>query len=62
MWSRFLKRWSEDFPLVSKLVVLLLLLPINATECEHAVSLMVDVKDSLRTRLISMDPRNLTMR
>ena len=51
LWARMLTHFTDDFPLVLKLVVITLLIPVDTSECERVFSLMNDLKTSERNRL-----------
>ena len=46
-----LTHFTDDFPLVLKLVVIVLLIPVDTSECERVFSLMNDLKTSERNSL-----------
>ena len=51
LWARMLTHFTDDFPLVLKLVVIVLLIPVDTSECERVFSLMNDLKTSERNSL-----------
>ena len=51
LWARMLTQFTGDFPLVLKLVVIALLIPVDTSECERVFSLMNDLKTSERNSL-----------
>ena len=51
LWARMLTQFTGDFPLMLKLVVIALLIPVDTSECERVFSLMNDLKTSERNSL-----------
>ena len=54
-----LTMWSDEYPLVMRLVVIMLLIPCDTSECERVFSLMNDLKTAERSRLGQTNLRNL---
>ena len=59
LWARMLTMWSDEYPLVMRLVVIMLLIPCDTSECERVFSLMNDLKTAERSRLGQTNLRNL---
>ena len=59
LWARMLVQFSDEYPLVLRLVVIALLIPADTSECERIFSLMNDIKTSERERLGQTVLRNL---
>ena len=51
LWSRVLTHYTCELQLVLRLVVLMMVLPLDTSECERVFSLMNDIKCALRERL-----------
>ena len=61
LWARMLTEFSDEYPLVLRLVVIALLIPADTSECERVFSLMNDIKTSERSRLGQQNPKNLLL-
>ena len=59
LWARMLVQFSNEYPLVLRLVVIALLIPADTSECERIFSLMNDIKTSERESLGQEVLRNL---
>ena len=59
LWARMLTKFSGDYPLVLRLVVVMLLIPCDTSECERVFSLMNDLKTAERNSLGQANLRNL---
>ena len=57
--SYFLHRYSDEFPLILRLVVFALLVPADTSECERVFSLMNDLKTAERSSLGNVNLSNL---
>ena len=57
LWARMLTQFTDEYPLVLRLVVITLLIPVDISECERVFSLMNDIKTDERS---SMGQQNLT--
>ena len=57
LWARMLTQFTDEYPLVLRLVVITLLIPVDTSECERVFSLMNDIKTNVRS---SMGQQNLT--
>ena len=59
LWSRMLTRFTKKFLQILRLVALMLLIPIDTSECERLFSIINDIKDANRSRLGSEVLKNL---
>ena len=59
LWARMLVQFSDEYPLVLRLVVIALLIPADTSECERIFSLMNDIKTAERESLGQTVLRNL---
>ena len=59
LWARMLVKFSDEYPLVLRLVVIMLLIPMDTSECERIFSLLNDMKTSERNSLGQVNLRNL---
>ena len=51
LWSHMLVSFSDEYPLVLRLAAIMLLVPVDTSECERVFSLMNDLKTSQRERM-----------
>ena len=61
MWARVLIHYSDEYPVVLRLVVIALLIPADTSECERIFSLMNDLKTAERERMGQQVLKNLMM-
>jgi hypothetical protein len=61
LWPHMLTHYTAEFGLVLRLVAIMLLIPIDTSECERIFSLMNDVKSALRNSLGERNLRNLML-
>ena len=61
LWAGMLVQYTDESPLVLKLVVITLLLPCDTSECERIFSLMNDLKTAERNRLNQENLKNLML-
>ena len=61
LWARMLLNFSDEYPLVLRLVVLMLLIPCDTSECERIFSLMNDIKTAERSSLEQQNLKNLML-
>ena len=54
-----LTKFSDEYPLVLRLVVIMLLIPCDISECERVFSLMNDLKTAERNRLGQNNIKNM---
>ena len=54
-----LTKWSDEYPLVMHLIVIMLLIPCDTSECERVFSLMNDFKSAERNSLGATNLKNL---
>ena len=59
LWARMLTKYSDKYPLVLRLVVVMLLIPCDTSECERVFSLMNDLKTAERNRVGQKNLKNL---
>ena len=56
-----LVQYSDEYPLVLRLVVISLLVPADTSECERIFSLMNDIKTDERARMGQKNLKNLML-
>ena len=61
LWSHMLVHFSDHYSFVLRLAVLLLLIPIDTSECERIFSLMNNIKTGERSKLNQANLRNLML-
>ena len=61
LWARVLLSYSDEYPLVLRLVVISLLVPADTSECERIFSLMNDLKTAERNSLGQTNLKNLML-
>ena len=61
LWAHVLLSYSDEYPLVLRLVVITLLVPADTSECERVFSLMNDLKTAERNRLNQKYLKNLML-
>lgn len=59
LWARMLVQFSDEYPLILRLVVIMLLIPMDTSECERIFSLLNDIKTSERNSLTQLKLRGL---
>ena len=59
LWARMVTQFTDEYPLVLVLVVIMLLVPCDTSECERVFSLMNDLKSAERNRLNATNMGNL---
>ena len=61
LWARMLVHYSDEYPLPLRLVVIVLLLPCDTSECERVFSLMNDTKTAERSSLNQLNLKHLML-
>ena len=51
LWAQMLVQFTDDYPLVLRLVAIMLIIPADTKECERIFSLMNDLKSAERNSL-----------
>ena len=59
LWSWMIVQFTDDYPKVLRLVAIMLLMPLDTSECERLFSLMNGLKTHKRERLDQQNLRNL---
>lgn len=59
LWPHMLLKFTEHYKCILRLVAIMLLLPVDTSECERVFSLMNDIKIGTRSRLKQTNLRNL---
>ena len=61
LWARMLTSYTDEYPLVLRLVVITLLVPCDTSECKRVFSLMNDIKTAERNLLGQRNLKNIML-